>query len=86
VQPYNHYSLLRSIESNFGLPYLGYAGQAGLRPFGEDILNQPACSVPNPCKAKRKHKKHHTRRRAADAAKHKKHKKHKQRKCKKDHR
>jgi phosphatidylinositol-3-phosphatase len=42
-QKYNHYSLLRSIERNFKLPYLGYAGQAGLRPFGTDILNRPSC-------------------------------------------
>jgi phosphatidylinositol-3-phosphatase len=42
-QRYNHYSLLRSIERNFGLPYLGYAGQKGLRPFGADILNRPRC-------------------------------------------
>jgi hypothetical protein len=42
-QRYNHYSLLRSIEKNFHLPYLGYAGQSGLRPFGADILNRPAC-------------------------------------------
>ena len=40
---YNHYSLLRSIERNFKLPYLGYAAQAGLRPFGRDILNRPGC-------------------------------------------
>lgn len=37
--PYNHYSLLRSIEDWFGLPHLGYAGQKDLRPFGRDILN-----------------------------------------------
>jgi len=40
---YNHYALLRSIEQNFGLPYLGYAGQPGLRPLGSDILNRPSC-------------------------------------------
>ncbi len=40
---YNHYSLLRSVEDNFGLPHLGYAAQAGLRPFGTDVLNQPDC-------------------------------------------
>jgi hypothetical protein len=40
---YNHYSLLRSVEDNFGLPHLGYAGQTGLQPFGEDILNNPTC-------------------------------------------
>ena len=40
---YNHYSLLRSIERNFRLPYLGYAGQSGLRPFGRDILSRAGC-------------------------------------------
>ena len=42
--PYNHYSLLRSIEDNFGLSHLGYAGQSGLRPFNVDILNNPRLS------------------------------------------
>jgi hypothetical protein len=42
-QKYNHYSLLRSVERNFKLPYLGYAGQAGLRPFGHDVFTHPAC-------------------------------------------
>lgn len=36
--PYNHYSLLRSIEDLFGLAHLGYAGQAGLVPFGADVF------------------------------------------------
>jgi len=36
--PYNHYSLLRSIEDIFGLDHLGYAGQAGLKPFGTDVF------------------------------------------------
>ena len=76
MEPYNHYSLLRSIEGNFGLPYLGYAAQAGLRPFGTDILNQPGCLVPNRCRARHKHKKHHKHSRAADAKKHKCKKKH----------
>ena len=40
---YNHYSLLRSMERNFKLPYLGYAGQAGLRSFGSDIFTRPGC-------------------------------------------
>jgi hypothetical protein len=71
TEPYNHYSLLRSIEGNFGLPYLGYAAQAGLRPFGTDILNQPGCHVPNRCRARHKHKKHHRHSRAANAKKHK---------------
>jgi hypothetical protein len=43
-QDYNHYSLLRSVEDNFGLPRLGFAGQSGLRPLGTDILNSPKCS------------------------------------------
>jgi hypothetical protein len=37
--PYNHYSMLRSVENIFGLPYLGYASQAGLSSFGNDIFN-----------------------------------------------
>ena len=37
---YNHYSLLRSIEDIFGQSHLGYAGQAGLSPFGADVFNQ----------------------------------------------
>ncbi len=41
--PYNHYSLLRSIEDNFGLPHLGYAGQQGLVPFGRKTLNHASC-------------------------------------------
>jgi hypothetical protein len=73
---YNHYSLLRSIENNFGLSLLGYAGQGGLQPFSVDILNNPGCPLPGTkkCKGKR-HKKH---RHHADAAA----KKHKHKKCK----
>ena len=40
-QPYNHYSLLRSVEDYFGLPPLGYAGAPGARPFGRDIFTHP---------------------------------------------
>jgi len=36
--PYNHYSMLRSIEDMFGLAHLGYAGAAGLVPFGADVF------------------------------------------------
>jgi hypothetical protein len=36
--PYNHYSLLRTIETLFALPYLGYAGQQGLAIFGTDVF------------------------------------------------
>jgi hypothetical protein len=45
---YNHYSLLRSIEDLFGLAHLGYAGQQGLRAFGDDVFNaKPA--APRTC-------------------------------------
>ncbi len=37
--PYNHCSLLASIEDLFGLPYLGYAGTPGLNRFGLDVYN-----------------------------------------------
>ncbi len=40
---YNHYSMLRSIEDNFGLPRLGFAAQPGLRTFGGDIFTRPGC-------------------------------------------
>jgi hypothetical protein len=36
--PYNHYSLLRSLEDIFGLDHLGYASQKGLATFGADIF------------------------------------------------
>jgi phospholipase C len=39
--PYNHYSLLRSVEDLFGLDHLGYAGQDGLKAFGDDVFNGP---------------------------------------------
>jgi phosphatidylinositol-3-phosphatase len=37
--PYNHYSLLRSIEDIFALSHLGFAGQAHLNSFGTDVYN-----------------------------------------------
>jgi phosphatidylinositol-3-phosphatase len=37
TRAYNHYSLLRSLEDLFGLEHLGYAGAAGLEPFGADV-------------------------------------------------
>jgi hypothetical protein len=47
---YNHYSLLRSLEDIFGVRtggsdghgHLGYAGAAGLRPFGKDLFSRCA--------------------------------------------
>jgi hypothetical protein len=38
-RPYNHYSLLASIEDIFNLPYLGYAAAADLNRFGPDVYN-----------------------------------------------
>ena len=37
--PYNHYSMLRSVEDLFGLAHLGYAGQDGLATFGTDVYD-----------------------------------------------
>ena len=36
--PYNHYSLLRTVEAIFGLPPLGYAAEPQLHAFGPDIF------------------------------------------------
>jgi hypothetical protein len=36
--PYNHYSMLRTIEDLFALDYLGFAGQSGLDSFGLDVF------------------------------------------------
>jgi hypothetical protein len=41
-QEYNHYSLLRSVEDLFAVEHLGYAGQEGLVPFGDDVYTNPA--------------------------------------------
>jgi phospholipase C len=38
---YNHYALLKTVETLFGLPYLGYAQPGGLAPFGPDVFNNP---------------------------------------------
>jgi phosphatidylinositol-3-phosphatase len=40
TQPYNHYSLLRTVEDIFGLPHLGYAAEPDLKPFGADVFTQ----------------------------------------------
>lgn len=40
--PYNHYSMLRSVEQIFGLPYLGFAGEPGLVSFGRDVYTRSA--------------------------------------------
>lgn len=38
--PYNHYALLASIETLFGLPRLGYAASSSLATFGLDVFNR----------------------------------------------
>ena len=38
--PYNHYSMLRSVEDIFGVSHLGYAGLPGETSFGSDIFNR----------------------------------------------
>jgi hypothetical protein len=36
--PYNHYSLLRTVEDLFALPHLGYAAEPDLQPLGADVF------------------------------------------------
>jgi len=38
-RPYNHYSLLCSVEDVFGLSHLGFAGAPGLNCFGPDVYD-----------------------------------------------
>ena len=38
--PYNHYTMLRSVEDIFRLPHLGYAGLSGERSFGSDVFTR----------------------------------------------
>lgn len=42
VHPYNHYSLLRSVEDLFGLSHLAGAGGEDVRSFGSDIFGHPS--------------------------------------------
>jgi hypothetical protein len=37
--PYNHYSMLRTVEDIFGLPYLGDASDPHLTSFGRDVFS-----------------------------------------------
>jgi hypothetical protein len=53
--PYNHYSLLRWTEDNFGLSHLGYAAQAGLQPFGPDVFTRPGCEEQPTLKVRPRH-------------------------------
>jgi hypothetical protein len=40
---YNHYSLLRWVEDNFGLPHLAEAAPAAVGAFGADVFTRPGC-------------------------------------------
>ena len=44
--PYNHYSLLHSVEDIFGLPYLGYAAAKTQTGFGADVYTQQLPQFP----------------------------------------
>ncbi len=45
-QPYNHYTLLRSIEDLLGLSHLGYAQLPGEQSLGSDVFNRPCQQAP----------------------------------------
>ncbi len=49
-QPYNHYTMLRSVEDLFGLPHLGYAQLPGETSFGSDVFTR-ACGASAPGRA-----------------------------------
>jgi phosphatidylinositol-3-phosphatase len=40
-EPYNHFSLLRTIEDVFALKHLGYAGLSGVKPFSPELFAGP---------------------------------------------
>jgi len=42
LHPYNHYSLLCSVENLFHLPHLGMAAAPGLPCFGRDVFSEPS--------------------------------------------
>jgi hypothetical protein len=44
--PYNHYALLRTVETIFGLTPLGYAAMANLPVFGPDVFSANAKALP----------------------------------------
>jgi len=44
--PYNHYSLLRTVEAVFSLPPLGYAAEPDLARFGPDVFSAAAPPPP----------------------------------------
>jgi hypothetical protein len=44
--PYNHYTMLGSVENIFGLSHLGYAQLSGETYFGSDIYNRSCVAAP----------------------------------------
>ncbi|HET9101934.1 MAG TPA: alkaline phosphatase family protein [Solirubrobacteraceae bacterium] len=46
MTPYNHYSMLASVEDLFGLSHLGYAAGPGATAFTSDIYNRPCGPAP----------------------------------------
>ncbi|MFZ0040792.1 MAG: alkaline phosphatase family protein [Solirubrobacteraceae bacterium] len=44
--PYNHYTMLGSVENIFGLSHIGYAGLPGETYFASDIFNRPCGGGP----------------------------------------
>jgi hypothetical protein len=42
---YNHFSMLRWVEDNFGLAPLAEAAKPGVRPFGRDVFTRPGCGA-----------------------------------------
>lgn len=47
---YNHFSMLRWVEDNFGLSHLADAS-GNLSPFGSDVFDNPSCEPPPPTPA-----------------------------------
>jgi phosphatidylinositol-3-phosphatase len=43
--PYNHFSLLRSVEDLFGLSHLGFSARPDLRAFGSDVFDPGPVSL-----------------------------------------
>jgi hypothetical protein len=46
-QPYNHYTMLRSVEDTFHLGHLGYAQLPGERTFGSDVFTRKCNGRPS---------------------------------------
>ncbi len=42
---YNHYSMLRWVEDDFGRKHLAEAARTGVTPFGSDVFTRPGCRL-----------------------------------------